>query len=105
MSKRGPRPRPTVLKILNGNPGKRPLNENEPKPKGGLPECPEYLSDKAQAAWSQFAAQLTAAGVATSLDATALELLCNSYAQYLDGADKVAAHGAVWVTKSAGPFP
>jgi hypothetical protein len=28
----GPRPTPTYLKLLRGNPGRRPINKNEPKP-------------------------------------------------------------------------
>ena len=32
MTKPGPRPMPSRLKILMGNPGKRPLNEDEPQP-------------------------------------------------------------------------
>lgn len=37
---RGPRPKPTALKLVQGNPGKRPLPENEPQviePVGGPP--------------------------------------------------------------------
>jgi hypothetical protein len=33
---RGRKPKPTYLKLLNGNPGKRPLNEQEPKPQPAL---------------------------------------------------------------------
>ena len=102
---RGRRPTPTVLKLLRGNPGCRPVNQNEPMPKGGLPPRPEYLSPKAAAAWDKFAAELSACGVATSLDGTALELLCNSYAQYLDGTEKIAQHGAVWVEKGDSAIP
>ena len=32
MTKPGPRPMPSRLKIITGNPGKRPLNEEEPQP-------------------------------------------------------------------------
>ena len=35
MATRGRKPKPTALKILEGNPGKRPLNENEPIPPKG----------------------------------------------------------------------
>lgn len=39
---------PTQLKVLNGNPGKRPLNQNEPKPKPVMPECPSWLNGYAK---------------------------------------------------------
>lgn len=39
----GRRPKSTKLKLLQGNPGKRPLNENEPQPKTGIPTMPKWL--------------------------------------------------------------
>jgi len=35
---RGRRPKPTRLKMLTGNPGKRPLNGNEPRPAAAVPD-------------------------------------------------------------------
>ena len=32
MATRGRKPTPTAIKVLEGNPGKRPLNDREPKP-------------------------------------------------------------------------
>lgn len=53
MGVRGPRPKPTYMKLLDGNPGRRPLNENEPKPVGDLRDPPEGLSDSQRALWIQ----------------------------------------------------
>lgn len=39
---RGRKPKPTYLKLLNGNPGKRALNEQEPKPERALPTRVRY---------------------------------------------------------------
>ena len=33
----GRKPLPTKIKLLRGNPGRRPLNENEPEPEVRLP--------------------------------------------------------------------
>lgn len=77
---RGRKPKPTHLKMLAGNPGKRPLNTNEPKPEGGFPACPERLQGKARDAWERFSQELSQCGVGTKLDATALEFLCEAYA-------------------------
>jgi len=38
---RGRRPKPSRIKALTGNPGKRPLNAQEPRPEPALPECPQ----------------------------------------------------------------
>ncbi len=35
---RGRRPKPTRIKVLTGNPGKRPLNINELRPKPKIPD-------------------------------------------------------------------
>ena len=45
---RGPRPKPTLLKIVSGNGGKRPLNRREAKPLRTLPTAPAELSDDAR---------------------------------------------------------
>ena len=40
MATRGRKPKPTALKLLEGNPGNRPLNIAEPRPTG-VPNCPD----------------------------------------------------------------
>ena len=39
----GNRAKPTKLKILQGNPGGRPMNKNEPIPQSGIPPIPSWL--------------------------------------------------------------
>ncbi|HBL5480846.1 TPA: phage terminase small subunit P27 family, partial [Enterobacter hormaechei] len=36
----GPPKTPTHLRLVRGNPSKRPINENEPKPVAGVPPTP-----------------------------------------------------------------
>ena len=69
------RPKPTFLKRLEGNPGKRKLNTEEPQLESELPECPEHLSDRAKCVWNELGLELAACGVLTRLDALGLELL------------------------------
>jgi len=68
---RGRTPKPTALKVLAGNPGKRPLNRREPKPQGAVGEPPEYLSDGAKAAW-RLAVECAPPGLLTPLDSSIL---------------------------------
>ena len=105
MGKRGPKTQPTQLKILRGNPGKRALLKNEPQPIGGFPSCPDHLTGKARQAREMFSVQLESAGVGKALDATALELLCTSYALYRDAAEQVAKGGPCWVVRGDGKLP
>lgn len=71
---RGPKPKPTKLKILNGNPGKRPLPENEPEPTGEV-VMPLWLSGGAVELWNHYAPELVELGLLTSLD-------CEKFAQW-----------------------
>lgn len=48
MATRGRKPKPTALKLLEGNPGKRPINEHEPIPPKGTVKCPSWLEQEAK---------------------------------------------------------
>lgn len=48
---KGRKPKPTVLKQQDGNPGRRPINVDEPIAIPGMPDCPPHLDDEARAEW------------------------------------------------------
>ncbi len=48
---RGRKPKPTEKKRLTGNPGRRPLNKNEPRISSPLPPCPAWLDGDASEFW------------------------------------------------------
>ncbi len=70
---RGRTPKPTALKLIAGNPGKRKLNPREPKPEGVLIEPPAYLSDGAKEAWHA-AVRAAPPGLLRTLDGSILEV-------------------------------
>jgi P27 family predicted phage terminase small subunit len=94
---KGRKPKPTKLKILTGNPGKRPLNEQEPAPEG-IPKCPECLSDRAQAEWQRLVPQLIAAGLATAVDEACLTAYCTAVADLLETEQALAREGFTYTT-------
>jgi hypothetical protein len=51
--KPGPKPRATVVKLVTGNPGKRRLPKDEPRP-DGRPKPPKPLSGRALALWKGY---------------------------------------------------
>lgn len=55
MAQRGRKPKPTALKVLEGNPGKRQLNVVEPKPRNKAPKCPAWLDAEAKKEWRRLA--------------------------------------------------
>ena len=85
MGKRGPIPVPTAQKKLAGNPGRRPLPENEVTPDllRTLPKPPSFLRAEAKKHWKVLGAQLAANGLLTDLDLDALAACCNAYATWI----------------------
>ncbi len=96
MGRRGPPAKPTALKLIAGNPGKRRLNEREPKPSAGSPHCPEWLSVEARKVWKRLVPQLRAMRVLTLVDADALAAYCHTYVRWRDAEDFLSKHGAVY---------
>lgn len=86
----GRTPKPSALKRLAGNPGKRPLNEREPKPRVTRPACPPELTGVARKEWGRIAKQLAALGLLTVIDRAALAAYCTVYAQWV-GANEALA--------------
>lgn len=91
-------PKPSHLKLVTGNPGKRKVNKREPKPPRGVPKMPAGLSASARAAWSRIAPDLERMGVLTVADGVALELMCEAYADWMGHAATIAAEGATYET-------
>lgn len=92
----GRRPTPTHLKVVKGNPGRRPLSPKEPRPERGLPPMPAGLSDEAAAAWGRIGPALDRMGVLTRADGVALELFCEAYADWLTARETVQEEGATY---------
>jgi P27 family predicted phage terminase small subunit len=101
---RGRKPKPSALKELAGNPGKRPLNEAEPVPPAGTPECPMELSPDAQAEWNRICPLLIQMGVLSTVDTTALAAYCECFAQWVSATRIVRKVGAVIKTPTGYPI-
>ena len=100
MATRGRKPKPTALKILEGNPGKRPLNENEPIPPKGNIKCPTWLLPEAKKEWKRLAASLEAMGVLTMADLAAFAGYCQAYARWKEAEEFITQHGTIVKTPS-----
>ena len=100
----GRKSKPTVLKLLAGNPGRRPLNQDEPKPKVRLPRVPEHLSEAARKEWRRLGGMLVGMGVMTEADGDALALLCTSWARWLEAEEQLRRYGIVIKSPSGYPI-
>ena len=90
MGRRGPAPKPTAIKRLEGNPGRRPLNEREPQPSGHAPTyAPKWLPEEGRREWRRVVRELQATGVLTMVDTAVLEGYCVSYARWLHAEEQL----------------
>lgn len=100
MATRGPKPKPTALKELEGNPGKRPLNDKEPKPEKKAPRCPTWLEPDAKKEWKRLAKQLEELGILTQVDMTSFAGYCQAYARWKEAEEFISKHGTIVKTPS-----
>ncbi len=97
---KGRRPKPTKLRVLQGNRGKRAINKKEPKPLRKQPDPPPHLTEVALEAWDLYAPILMKMGVLTGADAIALERLVECYSEVRKLAEVVEAEGHTYETTS-----
>lgn len=100
MATRGRKPKPTNLKVLEGNPGKRPLNMFEPHPEKIMPECPDWLEEEAKNEWNRLAEPLFRLGLLTELDMAAFASYCQAYARWREAEEFISQHGSIVKTKT-----
>lgn len=98
---RGRKPKPTVLKQLHGNPGKRALPKHEPVAQGILQEPPSWLPENAKAGW-RYAMQHAPAGLLRKIDAGVLAVWVVAESLHRDATEKqIALGGLVYKPKGS----
>lgn len=97
VQQRGRRPKPTALKILDGNPGKRPIDdEREAKPKPVRYEAaPTHLDDEGKREWRRMIKKLAPLGLYTEIDRPALTAYCVAWSRHVEAETKLREKGMV----------
>jgi P27 family predicted phage terminase small subunit len=81
---RGRKPTPAHLKVIQGNPGHRPIANNEPRPEvGELPEPPDFLCAPAREEWTRVSVQLHRLKMLTTVDVASLAAYCQAYGRWV----------------------
>ena len=93
MATRGRKPTPTAIKELEGNPGKRKLNDKEPKPVKKAPSCPKWLEAEAKKEWRRLSKKMEMMGVLTEVDMAAFAGYCQAYARWKEAEEFITQHG------------
>ena len=84
MGVRGPKPQPPELKLINGNPGRRPIDLDAGiNPTVGIPKAPAHLSAEAKAEWKRLAPQLEELRLITKIDMAVFALYCQAYGRWV----------------------
>lgn len=91
----GRKPKPSHLKLVTGNPGRRPLNKREAKPPVIMPSVPEHLSDVAKVEWGRIANELHEVGLLTRVDRAALAAYCQAYSDWVEAEEQLRRFGKV----------
>ena len=92
---RGRKPKPTKLKRLAGNPGKRQLNENEARIPLAIPTCPSHLLGEGRREWKRMSEALYSAGLLTEVDRAALAGYCQAWARWVKAEKVLTKRGEV----------
>lgn len=87
--------KPTALKLLQGNPGKRKLKKDGPAPAplAETPDAPEWLGEWAVEMWGAIAPWLTQTGIMTRTDTHNLAVFCAAYERWRWAEEEVASKG------------
>lgn len=78
-----------------GNPGHRPLNENEPTAAAGVPDMPQGLSAAAQEEWHRIIPILRDMRVLTIAYSAAVAGYCQAYARWFEAEADIVEHGSI----------
>ena len=82
MAQRGPKTKPTQLKLLTGTTRDHRLNPNEPQPDVVCPQAPEHLTKAARVEWDRIVVELMALQLVSNLDRGALGAYCQAYGRW-----------------------
>ena len=76
-------PKPTQLKLVTGNPGKRQINRREPSPAPiETLDPPAWLPQAAKEVWEEIAPPMAATKILTEVDVQMLAMGCVAIAQH-----------------------
>lgn len=84
---------PTAVRLLRGNPSRRPLPSHEPKIEAGLPPAPKTLDADARKEWFRCGRLLKRAGMISRLDLAVFALYCSAWSTWLKAQTAVQTTG------------
>lgn len=102
MGKRGPKPKPTALRVFEGDPGRLlAKRDGEPQPAIGdsVPTPPAWLGEVGLAVWGKYAPQIHALRLLTGVDYEHFAQYCAAHDHYHAADAEVRKLGQLVPTK------
>jgi len=97
---RGRKPKPTRLRVIEGNPGHRPLNAKEPAvPAIRGAAAPAFLDPVARQEWSRQVKDLIPLGFVGPCDLGVLAAYCDAHSDFVRASQKLQKTGDLIVVK------
>lgn len=96
-SRSGRKPKPTALKVVGGNPGKRKLPTDEPKPPKlkANAKPPAGMTKEARKAWPRVIKILVNMKVFTMADTDAVRMYCENFARWEIATKEIATRSGM----------
>ena len=93
-------PKPTKLKLLEGNPGQRHINTREPEYPEGIKSRPEWLLPEAKREWVRICGYLESVGLLAVVDRGVLTAWCQAWARWVECERYITEHGVTQQVES-----
>ena len=108
----GRKPTPTLLKLIQGNPGKRPLKLEEFRPEVQIPKMPAHVRENAHARkeWQRITRELAQYGLISHVDRAALVFYVVNWARHCEAEEMIdkaaqASGGSGLFVKTPNGYP
>jgi P27 family predicted phage terminase small subunit len=92
-----------VLRLIKGNPGRRPLNKDEAKPPIQIPDPPANLTGESLAEWKRITVLLHEVGLIARLDRAVVASYCAAWGRWCEAEKMLATTGLI--VKSPNGYP
>ncbi len=89
---RGRKPKPAALRLLEGNPGRRPIRD-EVQPRYGAPARPRFLNIEARREWDRLAPEMARLKLLTTLDGGLFTAYCVVWGHWVECERVISAQG------------
>lgn len=104
MARTGRPRKPTRLKLIEGNRGRRPIDTTEPAPPVVIPNCPRHLKGEARKEWRRITKELLALNMIAKVDRAAIAAYCVQWARWITAEEKIATETSL-VYKTGSGYP